>query len=354
MTISLCMIVRDEEKVLDRCLSSIMDVLDEIIVIDTGSKDKTIEIAKNYKAKIYHFSWDNNFASARNFAFSKATKDYILWLDADDILYPKELEKLADLKQALNGDIDAYSMIYHYEVDENENVLLSFRRNRLVRREKGFMWYGAVHEYLDIYGKTIDTDICITHKRIKAVSDRNLKIYEERLQKGIKLSTRDIYYYGKELYDHEDYERAIDYFLDFIDCEDAWIEEKIAACLKIARYYTWFGLYNQSRTYCYKTFEYGKPRPEVCCQMGSNYFEESKIEQAIYWYSLALRVGQDDHPDAFTNPACSSWLPHLQLCMCYYKLGDVQKAKKHNEEALKHNKNHESILFNQKFFDEIQ
>jgi glycosyltransferase involved in cell wall biosynthesis len=347
------MIVKDEEKVLDRCLSSIKDVLDEIIVVDTGSKDKTIKIAKKHGAKIYLFSWEDDFAKARNFCFSKATKDYILWLDADDVLLPKELEKLIELKQRLSGEIDAYSMIYHYEVDENDNVLLSFRRNRLVKREKGFLWYGAVHEYLDIHENTLDTTICITHKRTKPLSNRNLKIYEDLLQKGLKLSTRDIYYYGKELYDHEDYEKAIDYFLDFLDCEDGWIEEKITACLKIARYYTWVGLFDHSRNYCYKTFEYAKPRPEVCCQMGSNYFEENKIEQAIYWYSLALTAGQDENPTAFNNPSCSSWLPHLQLCMCHYKLGDVQKAKKHNEEAIKYNKNHESILFNQKFFADL-
>lgn len=350
-TISLCMIVRDEAEVLGRCLDSLENVIEEIIIVDTGSKDDTINIATSFEAKVYSYEWEEDFSKARNFSFSKANMDYILWLDADDVLLPKALEKLKALKQTMEGDVDAYSMIYHYAIDENDNVLLSFRRNRLVKREKLFLWHGAVHEYLDIWGKVIDTDICITHKRVKEPSNRNLKIYENRIEKGIKFNARDKYYYGKELYDHEQYEKAIDYFLDFIDHPDGWKQDKINACLKIAQYYTWIGLYQQSRLYCYKAFEYGKPRADVCCQMGCNYLEESKIDQAIYWYSLALKVNHDDI--GYENPSCSTWLPHLQLCMCYYKQGDVEKAKIHNDEALRFNQYHESILHNKNFFDQI-
>lgn len=346
------MIVRDEADVLGRCLDSLKDVIDEIIIVDTGSKDETLSILQSYQAKIYYYDWQEDFSKARNYSFSLATMDYILWLDADDILLPKALIKLKALKDSMNGDIDSYSMIYHYAVDENDNILLSFRRNRLIKREKGFLWYGAVHEYLDVCGQVMDTDICITHKRIKTPSNRNLKIYEHRLEKGIKFNARDTYYYAKELYDNEEYEKAIDYFLDFIDNPEGWVEDKIRAYLKIAQYYTWIGLYHQSRLYCYKTFEFDKPRAEVCCQMGSNYLEEDKTDQAIYWYTLALTVGNNNENVGYESPASSTWLPHLQLCMCYYKQGEIEKAKHHNEEALKYNKYHESILYNQKFFKE--
>ena len=85
-TISLCMIVKDEEAVLDKCLKSVHDLVDEIIIVDTGSTDKTKEIAKKYTDKIYDFKWVDDFAKARNYSFSKATKDYIFWLDADDYM----------------------------------------------------------------------------------------------------------------------------------------------------------------------------------------------------------------------------------------------------------------------------
>src|SRR5579885_3808492 len=86
-TLSLCMIVRNEEEVIGRCLDSIQDCCDEIIICDTGSTDKTVEIVSKYpQVKVVHFTWVDDFAAARNFSFQHATKDLILWLDADDII----------------------------------------------------------------------------------------------------------------------------------------------------------------------------------------------------------------------------------------------------------------------------
>ena len=85
-TISLCMIVKNEEDNIGNCLDNIKDLVDEIIIVDTGSTDKTKEIVKKYTDKIYDFEWVDDFSKARNYSFSKATKDYIFWLDADDIL----------------------------------------------------------------------------------------------------------------------------------------------------------------------------------------------------------------------------------------------------------------------------
>ena len=83
ISISLCMIVKNEEEVLARCLDSLKGLMDEIIIVDTGSTDNTKEIARKYTDLVYDFSWCDDFAAARNFSFSKATKDYIYAPDAD-------------------------------------------------------------------------------------------------------------------------------------------------------------------------------------------------------------------------------------------------------------------------------
>ena len=85
-SISLCMIVRDEEDVLGRCLESVYDLVDEIVIVDTGSQDGTKEIAAAYTERIFDFTWIDDFAAARNAAFAKASCAYCMWLDADDVL----------------------------------------------------------------------------------------------------------------------------------------------------------------------------------------------------------------------------------------------------------------------------
>ena len=94
--VSLTMIVKDEENNLSNCLESVA-ALDEIVVVDTGSTDRTIEIARSFGARVFEFAWVDSFAAARNEALSHATGDYAFWLDADDVVEPDEREKLRAL-----------------------------------------------------------------------------------------------------------------------------------------------------------------------------------------------------------------------------------------------------------------
>ena len=91
------MIVRDEERNLPHCLESVHGLFDEIIVVDTGSRDRTVEIARSFGAQVFDFVWVDDFAAARNAALARARGDYALWLDADDVIEPAEREKLAEL-----------------------------------------------------------------------------------------------------------------------------------------------------------------------------------------------------------------------------------------------------------------
>lgn len=352
-TISLCMIVKDEENTLARCLSSVCDIVDEIIIVDTGSQDQTVKTALAYESKVCHFQWEDDFSKARNFSFSQASMDYILWLDGDDVLLDQDRVKLKKLKDQLMDDVDAYSMIYHYAFDADGNVLLSLRRNRLFRRAKGFEWQGMVHEYIEVNEQIVDTDICITHKSVKDSLNRNLLIYENSISKGNLLTYRDTYYYAKELYDHEQFEKAVEVFLKFLEMKEGWFEEKIAACLKIARYYSSIEKYELCRHYCFKTFEYGSPRPESCYQIGCSYYKEKKLEQAIFWLKLSIKVYKEENTWAFSNPGCGTWLAHLQLCLCYYELGDLKEANCQNELAYRYHQKDENILFNRVFFKKL-
>jgi glycosyltransferase involved in cell wall biosynthesis len=97
-------IVRDEESNLPRCLESVRGLFDEIVVVDTGSRDRTIEIARSFGARVFDFVWVDDFAAARNAALARATCDYAFWLDADDLIEPPERAKLEELMDRLRGD----------------------------------------------------------------------------------------------------------------------------------------------------------------------------------------------------------------------------------------------------------
>ena len=112
ISLSVCMIVKNEQEVIARCLECIKDIADEIIIVDTGSYDKTKQIANNYTNKIYDFKWCNDFSKARNFSFAKATKDYIMWLDADDIIKEKDRLKLKNLKKTIDNNVDFLMLKY--------------------------------------------------------------------------------------------------------------------------------------------------------------------------------------------------------------------------------------------------
>ena len=142
-TISLCMIVKNEDKVLDRCLNSVKNKVDEIIIVDTGSVDKTLEIAKKYTDKVYNFDWIDDFAAARNYSILQATGDYILILDGDEYF-----DSEADLKKDISEQCDYYIVTIKNLLSNNH--IYSHMAIRLFARHTGLLYKNRLHEHLDI------------------------------------------------------------------------------------------------------------------------------------------------------------------------------------------------------------
>ncbi len=147
-TISACMIVKNEEELLPRCLKSICDVVDEIILVDTGSEDKTIEIAEQFGCKIYHYPWQGDFSSARNESMKYATKDWILIIDADEELPAEEVPQIRVITNQQEFDVISISVIN--KSLETDNVTSFLPSIRLIKRNLGLQYYGIVHNRLDI------------------------------------------------------------------------------------------------------------------------------------------------------------------------------------------------------------
>ncbi|MBO7746130.1 glycosyltransferase family 2 protein [Paenibacillus sp. MWE-103] len=353
ITISLCLIVKNEEDVLARCLDSAKAAVDEIVVVDTGSTDATKSIAARYTEAVYEFAWIDDFAAARNFAFGKATCEYILWLDADDVFLAPDLEKLLALKRALPLRTDAVSMEYHLAKDEYGTVTGSLRRNRLVRRSRGYRWIGAVHEYLDVRGVSLDSDIAVTHASTRHDCDRNLRIYEQRLAKGERFGPRDLFYYANELYDHARYEDAIAQYERFLGTGEGWSEDNVAACGKLSDCHAALGEAERTLEAALRSFRYGSPRPDFCCRIGYWHLQRGGPGIAAYWYEAALNAPKPERAWSLQNKACATWLPHLQLCVCYDKLGDYERAYAHNEIARAHRPSDAAVLHNKTYLEGV-
>lgn len=159
--ISLCMIIKNEEKYLSECLESVKNAVDEIIVVDTGSTDNSIDIAKNYGARIFQFEWINDFSAARNYSIEQATSDWILYLDADERLDSSsitELKRLTSTKQKV-----VYNCVVR-NIDSTYGHDNSNRYPRLFPNNVGIKFEGKVHE--QISNSLIENEIEIKNSSI--------------------------------------------------------------------------------------------------------------------------------------------------------------------------------------------
>lgn len=354
VTLSLCMIVRDEEEVLGRCLESVKDVADEIIITDTGSADRTKEIAARYTDRIYDFSWIGDFSAARNFAFSKGTKDYLMWLDADDVLPPDEGKRLIDFKKTLSADTDVVMMPYAVCFDEVGRSTFTYYRERIVRNRAGYHFQGKVHEVIQPSGKIVYSDIRVEHHKVKpADTGRNLKIYEEMERRGETFDSRALYYYGRELLYHDKYEKAAAILEQFLERTDGWIENRIDAARKLAVCY--YRQENEEKFLesLFRTFGYDVPRGEICCDLGGYFMEKKKYEQAVFWYKEALNAKKAEESGAFIEEDCYGYLPAISLCVCYDRMGNMQEAVRYNDLAGTYKPESPYYLSNKAYFDSI-
>ena len=348
-TLDVCLIVKNEELVLDRCLSAVSQFADGIIIVDTGSSDNTINIAKKYTDKVYNFTWNDDFAAARNYSFSFGASDYIMWIDADDVVSSDNIAKINELKKNMGADM--YMCRYNVGFD-GEHVTYSFYRERIVKRSKGYMWHGCVHECITPSGNIEYLDIAIDHKKVKpGNSNRNIRIYENKL-KVSTLNARETYYYARELYYHKRYKQCIKWMRKFFKM-NGYIENVIDGHIVVAMCYAALNQSHCALRELYKTFDLDTPRANVCCRLADIYANRNNYNIAIFWYNVATKCEDIDKKGGFVENDCFGYYPYMQMCMCYYKLGKIEKAIECNNMAGLFRPNDKAYLHNKIYFESI-
>ena len=354
ITISLCMIVKNEADTLPRCLDSIRDLVEEIVIVDTGSSDNTIDAAARYTDRIFRFSWCDDFSKARNFAFDQATMEYCMWLDADDVLEPEDQRRFLQLKETLPPDTDMVMLPYHTAFDTDGRPTFTYERERLVRRSFGFRWEGAIHEAIPPAGVIRHGDAAVTHRKTgPGDPDRNLRIFDS-LRRKRPLTPREQFYYARELTYHGQDEAAAQELQAFLAAGNGWVENILEACRDLAACYRRLGRNSDAFSALTTALRYGPPRAELCCDLGQYFFDTGAYSTAIYWYEQALQRPRSDHTGGFTIPDCHDYIPLLQLCVCWYHLGDIRRAEGLNEAAATVKPHSETCRRNRAFFAQLR
>lgn len=331
ITISLCMIVKNEEAVLARCLSSYKEVVDEIIVIDTGSTDNTKEIASKYADFVYDFAWTGNFSDARNYSFSKATKDYIFCADADEVLDVVNKERFLRLKQTLLPEIDIVQMYYVNQL--SYNTIYNFDREyrpKLYKRIREFTWEGSIHEAVRLEPVIYDSDVEITHMPTGNHAARDLKAFERMTDLGIPLTKRLHNIYAKELFiagTDQDFTNAIPAFLTTMADENRSQDELKEASCVLARAYRILSDIPNFFKYAMKAVMMDGCS-EICLELGHYYRSARDPDEAIIWYYNAAF-----ETDCILKLSAKNYEPYIALSKCYEALGDVTTAQSYRNQA---------------------
>ncbi|MBR4982319.1 MAG: glycosyltransferase family 2 protein [Lachnospiraceae bacterium] len=331
-TISVCMIVKNEEKVLARCLDSLKGLWEELIIVDTGSTDGTKEIAKKYTDKVYDFTWTGNFSDARNFSFSKAGCEYIYSADADEVLDEENREKFFLLKNALSEENEIEIVQMYYGNQLSQNSIYNFDkeyRPKLYKRLRKFMWQEPIHEAVRLEPVVYDSDIVIWHKPHGQHGARDLSYFEKMIETGGSLSERIQDIYLRELYfigDKHNLEKGHDYLTAISETENPesdLFQKAVAILCKEARL-----LKKESDILKYSLKGVAsKGSSELCMELGHYFYDKQEWSEAVIWYyNAAYETSCQMSLKAATTE------PLTQIVSCYEKLGMHEVAEEYRKQ----------------------
>jgi glycosyltransferase involved in cell wall biosynthesis len=318
------MIVKNEEGVLARCLDSLAGIYDELIIVDTGSTDKTKTIARRYTRHVHDFVWNGDFAAARNFSLGFATCEYIYTADADEMVDEENRARFLILKQALLPEVEMVEMAYQNAMEHatTANFKVEYRP-KLFRRLRAFTFMDPLHEVLRTEPIVFRSDVSIRHCPAGGHGARDLAHFAHVLKRGAALSDRLAMMYARELFlagEKEDFSKAKPYFEEILRDETSSANAKRrAACVlseAAAREGDAAALLHAAAPELV-----GLPPSEICCALGEYYYNKRDCLLAREWYQAACNAAQ---PELIA--AAGGRLAYIGLSRCLKALGIQEQA----------------------------
>lgn len=328
--------------------------VDEIVVTDTGSTDRTVEIARARGARVTHFPWIDDFSAARQFAFDQATTDWVFWLDADDLV--QHPERIRPLLSDASDDIGVYQWKYIIGRNPDGSPAYSYWRERCARNNGQFRWAGRIHEVLLNHGplRTEQTDdVFVIHQppvgRDKDPG-RNLRILEaEYEQAGGNPGTRTLFYLGREYADNGHIDKAIE-ILTRSGREDPWDDQRYLALIQAAGLHLRNGDQGRAIDAYLESMKTHPTWPDAYFGLAEIYYYRKEWEKVIHWVDIGRTRPRPDTP-LFIN----EWKHKIEWLIFYtnalFNVGRLADARAWTIEALKLDPTNQWHVANLAFFD---
>ena len=331
--LSLAIIVKNEEKNLARLLDSVNGLYDELVIVDTGSTDRTVEIAKTYTPNVHFFEWVKDFSKARNYAFSLCTNQWIMWLDADDILKPEDVKLIREnfAQVCHRPDINYILVNYHYWV-EPPNLdgipKATQLRERIIRKEHA-RWVGRCHEHIPVdWNQThAVTGAAVWHFRDEedraADSNRNIELMKLEVQDAP--NSRNYLYLANEYVGCGQTQEAIEAYTQALELSND-INNSFQSTYKIGQCYHGTNETDKAIEWYQKSLNHLVEYREPMMSIASIYMTRRDFSKAIFWLESALQVEEPAHPVMVIIKDYYQATPYDWLAKAYFQAGDYQKA----------------------------
>lgn len=351
--ISLTLIVKNESKNLKRCLESVIDLVDEIIIVDTGSTDDTRDIAASFGATIIKHQWKESFSEARNCGIDAANGEWIFWLDADEYADADNQKKLGQLFRSLKDENAVYMMYQLNPIPEAPGEYTLNKRPSLFRNRPDIRWRYRVHEQILPAIKECGGIVKQTNIRLNHTADARSPDYRKKLERYLSLLKLDeeefpdnsdiLFQIGHMYHLLEKYEPALTYWKKVAEKQDA------DSAYRSGSYYYWskdlfaLGRVEEALAVCNKGVAQFPTNAQLLLFQASLNASAGNLETAQKQLEEIVE-GKELSVGSLTQKGLNTFYPHAMLGQIHAKNGNVEKARKHYRKALEFHPNFSPAL----------
>ena len=351
--LSVALIVKNEEELLWKCLESLKGVGDELVVVDTGSTDKTVEIARRYGARLGYFPWCDDFAAARNYAEALCCGEYIYWQDADEVL----LEGKQVIRQIVeDGKRDGIAPFLVYNRDpKTQKPLSSYDRQELLHKNTPeWRWEGAAHNWLNGPCHSPERGIVVEHLMRPSGDRPNHHDIFEALRSNFRKKgpvERSIFYLAREHYYNRHYHECLGLVALLLQGYPSWPAQRARACVIAGDCWRALGDQEQAAQAYHKSIAEYEKTGDGYFALGRLRYEQRRWAEAAAW----LKACSTFEPGPFfTDHSIYEWRRWDLLALASYRLGRKDEARLYGAKALAARPNDERLTKNMAYYMEAK